>query len=42
MGLNSALNPKAPVSLKNTILSFVYNIFGERAEGAPSKQTVKN
>ncbi len=27
---------------KNTILSYVYNIFGERAEGAPSKQTVNN
>jgi len=27
---------------KNTIRSYVYNIFGERAEGATSTQTVKN
>ena len=27
---------------KNTIQSYVYNIFGEQAVGVPSKQTVKN
>jgi c-di-GMP-binding flagellar brake protein YcgR len=35
-----ALPPSART--KNTIRSYVYNIFGERAEGAPAKQTVKN